>query len=73
MKRFWYVLIELYETGAVKAAVIKNKLSDKRPPEFYRQEPGREIFGEWFDDEAEARAAVAEAKAANSLLTWRAA
>ena len=70
---FWYVLVEMYDTGRVKAAVIKNKKAASRPPEFYKQEFGREIFGEWFDSLREAEAVVAEARALNVPLAERAA
>jgi len=73
MKRYWYVLIEIYKTGSVKAAVLKDKLADQRPPEFYRQEPGRELYGEWLDSEAEAQAVASEAKAMNASLIGSAA
>ena len=68
MKRFWYVLIERYETGTAKAAVLTNKLAESQPVDFYKQEYGREIYGEWFGSEIEALKAVAEAKALNGGL-----
>ncbi|MDR0472355.1 MAG: hypothetical protein LBH43_01605 [Treponema sp.] len=68
MKRFWYVLIEKYKTGMVKAAILKDKLAGSQPPGFYKQEPGREIYGEWLDSEAEAQTAVAKAKALNASM-----
>jgi hypothetical protein len=68
MKNFWYVLVEMYESGTVKANVIKSRLSNICPSEFYKKEYGREIFGEWFDSEAEADEAAAEARALNGSL-----
>ena len=68
MKRYWFVQVEVYASGTVKAAVLRDKLADKRPPEFYKQEPQREIFGEWVDSEMEAHAIVAEARALNASL-----
>ena len=73
MKRYWYLLIERYETGSIKAAVVKTRLADQRPPEFYKQEPGREIFGEWFDSELEAQTIATELRALDASLAGRAA
>jgi hypothetical protein len=71
MKRFWFVLVEMYSSGGVSAAVLKNKLAARRPPEFYKREPGRELFGEWFDSEKEAQAVAAEAKSLNASLAGK--
>jgi hypothetical protein len=68
MNRYWCVNIEMYESGAVKAAVIQSRLADNRPPEYYKQEYGREIFGEWFNSETEAQAAAVEARSLNAVL-----
>ena len=68
---FWYVLIERYNSGTVKAAVLKNKLATSRPPEFYKMEPGRELLGEWVNSAAEANAIVTEARALNASLAGR--
>ena len=68
MKRYWYVLIEQYESGAVKAAVLKNQMAESQPADFYKQEYGREIYGEWFDSETEALEAVSSARALNAAL-----
>jgi hypothetical protein len=69
-KMFWYVLIERYGNGAVKAAVIKNKLAVKCPPDFHKKEFGRELFGYWLETKAIAKEVVRQAK---SLNKWRAA
>ena len=69
MKRTWYyVFIEMYKSGTVKAAVLKSKVADQQPPELYRQEPGRELFGEWIASLTEAHEIVAEARALNASL-----
>jgi hypothetical protein len=65
------VNLEMYASGAVKAAVIKSRLAGSQPPEYYKQEYGREIFGEWFGSEAEAQAAAAEARSLNAALVGR--
>jgi hypothetical protein len=49
MKNYFYVLIETYDTGEVLAAVIKSKLSDKKPDDFHKKEYKREITGKWYD------------------------
>jgi hypothetical protein len=71
VKRYWYVHIEVYGSGMAKAAVIRSRLAERRPPEFYRQEFGREMLGEWFDSEAEAQAAAAEARALSAFPSGR--
>ena len=59
MKRYWYVLIEHYDTKKVKAAIIKEKLSMEMPINTYRREPGRKIIGKWCESLTLARAIVA--------------
>jgi hypothetical protein len=62
-ERFWNVLIEVYEDGPVKAAVLRSREAETRPPDSCREEPGREIFSLWYETEAAAQGAVLEAKA----------
>jgi hypothetical protein len=49
MKNYFYVLIENYDNGDVNAAIIKSKLSDKKPNDFHKKEYKREITGKWYD------------------------
>ena len=72
MTKYFYVLIEQYVSGTVKAAVLKTRMANQQPVDFYKQEPGREIYGEWVASESKAYAIVAEAKAMNTLLIGRA-
>jgi hypothetical protein len=46
---YWYVLIENYDNGDVNAAIIKNKLADKKPDDFHKKEYKREITGKGYD------------------------
>jgi hypothetical protein len=61
MKRYWYAVFEFYDYGAVKAAVIYSMDAPQRPEPLHLVQYRREIFGEWFESEAEAEAAVAVA------------
>jgi hypothetical protein len=61
--RFWNVQIEMYEDGAVKAAVVRSREAEYQPGADYRKQPGREVFSLWYETEAAARSAVAEARA----------
>jgi hypothetical protein len=64
-KRFWSVGIEIYSDGRVLAAVLRSREAKHQPQAAYRKEPGREVFGLWFNSEAEAQGAVLEALAMN--------
>jgi hypothetical protein len=61
--RFWRVGIEILVDGTVKAAVLRSQEAGCRPQAVYMKEPGREVFGLWYDTEAEAQGAVLEARA----------
>ena len=63
MKVFWYVQIEKYASGTVKAAVLREKMAESCPQSIYKREPYREIFGEWFESKAIANAIAAQANA----------
>jgi hypothetical protein len=52
MKKYWYVLIEKYDTGEVLAAVIKSKMAVKKPKDFHKKEYKREIKGVWCESKA---------------------
>jgi hypothetical protein len=62
-KRFWNAAVEAYEDGTVKAAVLRGREAETRPPDICRNEPKREIFSLWYETEAAARGAVVEALA----------
>jgi hypothetical protein len=63
--RFWNVGIEIYGDGTVKAAVLRSREAECQPRAAYRKEPGREVFSFWYETDAAARDAVAEALAMN--------
>jgi hypothetical protein len=65
-KTYWNVLVEIYQDGTVKAAVIRNREAKNQPKPIYRNEPGREVFSLWYGSEEEAQGAVLEAKAMNA-------
>jgi hypothetical protein len=64
-KTFWNVGIEIYEDGRVLSAVLGSREAKYQPRVAYRKEPGREIFGLWYEDENLAQGAVLEALAMN--------
>jgi hypothetical protein len=64
-KKFWNVGVEIYADGSVKAAILRSREAKYQPSVSYRKEPGREVFGLWYETEAEAQGAVLEALAMN--------
>jgi hypothetical protein len=60
---YWNVVVEVYENGTVKAAVLRSRETKYQPSASYRKEPGREVFSLWYETEAAAQGAVLEAKA----------
>jgi hypothetical protein len=65
MKLFWNVGIEIYRDETVKAAVLWSRKAERQPPASCREEPGREVYSLWFENEAEAQGAALEALAMN--------
>jgi hypothetical protein len=59
--RVWNVQIEMYEDGAVKAAVVRSREAEYQPGADYRKQLGREVFSLWYETEEEALEAVIEA------------
>ena len=61
MKTFYCVMTELYDTGAVKAAMISRECREK-PRDTSRATFRMDAYRTWYADKAEAEAALAEAR-----------
>ncbi|MDR1218968.1 MAG: hypothetical protein LBK73_05090 [Treponema sp.] len=65
MKRYWRVQVEVYEDGAVKAAVLGSRKAEAMPRDGHVENPRREVFSLWYESEVTAQGAVLEALAMN--------
>jgi hypothetical protein len=60
--RFWCVMSEFYDNGAVKAAITSGERRE-RPRDKERSFPLWTAFQDWFDTQREAESFLAEVKA----------
>jgi hypothetical protein len=64
-RNFWNVQIEQLRDCTVKAGLVRSGRYERYPKDTYGADAGREVWSVWFDSEAAAREAVAEALAMN--------
>ncbi|GHU15412.1 hypothetical protein FACS1894163_02030 [Spirochaetia bacterium] len=62
MKKFYCVQTEIYSTGLVKAAVVREKLAQQCPPFTVRHLVGLKVSQIWFGSKDEAESAVVEVR-----------
>jgi hypothetical protein len=56
-QRYWKVQIEKTASG-IKAAIIKTRDAERKPGDEYKNNPGMEAWGVWYNSEDDAKVAV---------------
>ncbi|AEF82600.1 hypothetical protein [Leadbettera azotonutricia] len=62
MQKFYLVFSEFYDSGVVKAAIVREVEAAEKPKDTFKGLPKLDVYGTWYASKAEAEAAVIEAR-----------